>query len=138
MWYTGGTAMRLIWTRLLVVFGVAAFIALPAQPLISTSYLCHMTGKVSADRCCAGQRADICHAQIEAQDCCELMQARGPVTAAATRSHTQDVPVIALLASPAFALHLRVRSATRTRELTLAAAHPLGPPRFLVNCSLLI
>jgi hypothetical protein len=129
-------SMREIRTRLLAL-AAAAFMALPAQALVNTSYLCHMTGRVSESRCCASKHADICHAQVEAQDCCQLMQSRGQAAGPATRSSTQDAPTGALIATPAVSLLARAPS-TRTHEAPPADTHPPGPPRFLVNCSLLI
>jgi hypothetical protein len=128
--------MALIRTRLLALFA-AAFMALPAQALVNTSYLCHMTGRVSESRCCAGKHADLCHARVEKPDCCELMQARGQATAPAIRSSSQDVSTAALIPTPAFSSLARAPAA-QIHSARLADTHPPGPPRFLVNCSLLI
>lgn len=128
--------MPLMRTRLLALFA-AACMALPAQALVNTSYLCHMTGRVSESRCCAGKHADICRAQVEQQDCCELMQTRGQATAPAIRGSSHEFPTAALLAAPAFALLVRAASEP-ARELPPVDTHPPGPPRFLMKCSLLI
>jgi hypothetical protein len=133
--------MRVLWTRLLVVLAAAAFVALPAQPLVGSSYLCHMTGKVSEAPCCTGKRADVCHAQLEQQDCCELMQAHGQVTVPAARDASQDVRVVAPIAAPVQAGHALERApAAWSRAATRLDAYtrPPGAPRFLANCSLLI
>jgi hypothetical protein len=132
--------MRVIWTRFLVVFAVA-FVALPAQALTGTSYLCRMTGKVSESHCCAAKRAQVsraCYAQVQAPDCCELIQAHGRATAAATRTHSQDVPAAAMILAPAFALPARRPRSEASHESTVAKTHPPGPPRFLMNCTFLI
>ncbi|HET6334305.1 MAG TPA: hypothetical protein VFG30_13875 [Polyangiales bacterium] len=128
--------MTLIRTRLLALFA-AAFLALPAQVLVNTSYLCHMTGRVSESRCCAGKHADICQAQVEQQDCCELMQTRGHATAPAIRGSSNDFPTAALFAAPAFSLLVRAPSEPRHEPIPVDT-HPPGPPRFLMKCSLLI
>jgi hypothetical protein len=128
--------MQLIWTRLLTLFA-AALMALPAPALASSSYLCHMTGRVSESRCCTAKRATVCHAQVEEQDCCELMQAHGQATAPATRNDSHDVPSAALVAIAAFSLPART-PLERARESTTANTHPPGPPRFLLHCSFLI
>lgn len=133
--------MRPLCTRLLVVLAAAAFVALPAQPLVGSSYLCHMTGKVTEARCCTGQHADVCHAQLEQQDCCQLMQAHGRATVPAARDASQDVRVAVLIAAPAHAAHALARApAAWSRAATPldAHTHPPGAPRFLANCSFLI
>jgi hypothetical protein len=131
-------AKPMLLTRIRVFALVAAaLMALPAQALVNTSYLCHMTGRVSESRCCAHKHADVCHAQVEAQDCCQLLQSRGPATSPAVRCSSQDAPAAALIATPALSLLARVASA-RTAAPTPVETHPPGPPRFLVHCSLLI
>ncbi|HKP56078.1 MAG TPA: hypothetical protein VJV78_05150 [Polyangiales bacterium] len=129
--------MRSLWSRFLVGLAAAAFAALPAQPLVGTSYLCHMTGEVSGTHCCAGKRAESCHAQIERADCCEVMPSHGQPTAPATRSSSQDAPVLALIAAPAVVVVARA-PAQWIRPAEPADARPPGPPRFLANCSFLI
>jgi hypothetical protein len=121
------------------MFGLiaAAFMALPGQVLVNTSYLCHMTGRVSESRCCAGKHTDACQAQVERPDCCELMQARGQATAPALRTSSQEVPAVALIGTNDFSLVAR-NPVARLHKPPLAEIHPPGPPRFLVNCSLLI
>jgi hypothetical protein len=134
MCYSMGS-MHAIPTRLMALLA-ATFVALTALPFTSTSYLCHMTGKVSESRCCSGYRENACHAQVEQPDCCELMQGQGPATAADTRACSHDVPIAALIDAPTFAMILQ--TPVTPVPSPRAQLHPPRPPRFLLNCALLI
>jgi hypothetical protein len=127
--------MHAIPTRLMALLA-ATFVALTALPFAGTSYLCHMTGKVSESRCCGAHRENACHAQVEQPDCCELMQAHGPAIAADTRAYSHDVPIAALIDAPTVAMIVLapIPPGLSPRE----ALHPPRPPRFLLNCALLI
>jgi hypothetical protein len=113
-------------------------VALPAQAFAGSNYFCQMTGRVSESCCCAGKRVrQTCHAEIKAQDCCELVQTHAPAPAPATRASLAEVPAAALIGVVPSVLNARAHVA-RHVETERVDTHPPGPPRFLAHCSFLI
>lgn len=132
------TGMLGLRSRLLVVVA-AVFVAVPALVTANVSYLCRMTGQVSSDCCCAGDQhaAPPSGAQVEREECCQLLKSPAHAASSMPREVAQNVPP----AAPLALVWLKPRSvASRVAHVTREDRPPpaLGPPRFLRHCAFLI
>ncbi len=112
--------------------------AQPAQALASTSYLCHMSGQITHERCCGATRVTVpCQAHVEARDCCERVASHAQDSVLPKGQANAQIPAAALMA-------VFVSSVTadaggeRPSEASGVEFHPSGPARFLAHCALLI
>src|SRR5689334_20635144 len=114
----------------------AMFVAVPALVGANVSYLCRMTGQVSSDCCCASDQSAAAPsgAQLEREECCQLLKSPAQAASSMPRDVTQNVPA----AQPLELVWLTPRSVVaRVAHATREDRPPpaLGPPRFLWNCA---
>jgi hypothetical protein len=131
-------SLRTRWVALLTALAVL----LPATAFGRTHYFCRMMDRVVASCCCAGsgghdQNAS-CGPRVRATDCCDEITT-------GTRSNTLpasgtdfQVPPAALRAMVSAAVYLVPRSGrTLTAPVQARAPPGVGPPLFIIHCSLL-
>jgi hypothetical protein len=126
--------------RLLAVLAAIALM-LPGGALARASYFCRMMERVMPSCCCAhaqereAQRAP----RASAPDCCERMEAPSRSNASPANAAVPLVAPAALLAVLPAYLDVLALLGVESAVTPQARAPPsLGPPLFVVHCSLLI
>ena len=133
--------MRAVRLQLIALLAAVA-VLLSSGVSARTQYLCHMSGLLVADCCCAevapSHRAH--HEQrARAADCCERIVTAARSGATGTRDALKTVAFTALAAALP-----RPDIPAPTAELVACAARPararpaLGPPLFVAHCAFLI
>ncbi|HEY4104016.1 MAG TPA: hypothetical protein VGM44_08995 [Polyangiaceae bacterium] len=133
--------MRGLRLQIIALLAVLA-VLVSAGSALGAEYVCHMTGRVVSDCCCATESASpVAPASQQARpaDCCE----RIPVTARPSAIDTRDLSRVT--AGPSLLVVLpRYEYAALSAPLVGAAprsarAPPIaGPPLFVAHCALLI
>lgn len=121
----------------------AVALLLPSTAFARTQFFCHMMNRVVATCCCdtdsSHEDEPSCTAQVRAADCCERISAATrsatPVKATGTEISVPSAALASIVPAAAYVFPRMVESLTVPEQ---ARAPPIvGPPLFLVHCSLL-
>lgn len=122
----------------LVALLTALAVLLPGTAFARAQYFCKMMDRVVATCCCHADRGQSCEAQVQRTDCCEKI---APAARSATLKATGNelsIPTAAVagvIPAPTYAFPRRIDGLVLSPQ---ARAPPgLGPPLFILHCSLL-
>ncbi|HEX7672282.1 MAG TPA: hypothetical protein VF395_21950 [Polyangiaceae bacterium] len=127
----------------LIALVTALAVLLPGSAFARTQFFCRMMNRVVATCCCdtdATSSEDVgCQPQVRTTDCCEKVATRARSAPAARALDTDfSVPPAVLTATvPAHVYVFPEAVGTLTRMAQARAPPGVGPPLFLLNCSLL-
>lgn len=134
--------MRSLRAQIVAALAAVALL-LPSTAFARTQFFCHMMNRVVAACCCdtdSNHEEDpSCTAQVRATDCCERISVttRSTTTLKATGTEI-SVPSAAVASIVPAAVYVFPRTVEGLTVPEQARAPPIvGPPLFLVHCSLL-
>jgi hypothetical protein len=126
----------------LIALITALAVLLPGSAFARTQFFCRMMNRVVATCCCdtnANSADASCQPQVRATDCCEKVTTTAR-SATAARALDTDLSVPPALLTATVPVHVYVfpeAVGTLTRIAQARAPPGVGPPLFILNCSLL-
>ena len=127
----------------LIALVTALAVLLPGSAFARTQFFCRMMNRVVATCCCdadANSSDDVSYQpQVRATDCCEKVttQARSATAARVLDTDFSVPPALLAATVPADVYVFPETVAILTRMAQARAPPGVGPPLFILNCSLL-
>lgn len=129
-WIARGARFVSLFSALLALWSAVSV----AQP----SYHCRISGQISTSCCCASKHESSSETLIKSADCCDLIEAAQASNMTVLPDDSRELAATSVVETVAALAEPRVPEEPHDHYAWLPWPHPLGPPRFIANCSLLI